>query len=181
MLGQLANSLDVGRTLSVLADPDASAAAGSAAALVGAMAAAVVTKAARASGDQASSAQAIALGGRLEALAVRDAEMLDVARQALAQAGDGGDDRRDFGLGQTLRSAADLALEIAEACADVALLAVGLSDASAGDLGPDCQSAGWLAASAARAAAHLVEVNLAVLPDDAVAVRARRAGVLLPL
>ena len=175
------DGLDVQRTLDVLSDPDASAAGGSAAALVGALAAAVVAKVARASGDQASSAQAVALSERLAALASRDADALDLARRALADAGDGGDESRDFGLGQTLRSAAVLALEIAEACGDVALLSASLNDQAPADLQPDCHAAVLLSASGARAAAHLVEVNLTVRADDPMAERARRAGVLLPL
>jgi formiminotetrahydrofolate cyclodeaminase len=177
----LTAALDVSGALAALGDPDSPPAAGSVVALAGAFAASVAVKAARASGDGGAAAQAFALCIRLTKLAARDAEALDLARQALASAGEGGDDRRDFGLGQRLREAAAYVLEIAEACADVAVLSEELAETATPDLQPDCRAAGWLAAAAARGASHLVEVNLAVREDDPLALRARRAAAALPL
>jgi formiminotetrahydrofolate cyclodeaminase len=67
-------------------------------------------------------------------------------------------------------------LAIAEACADVVVLARALADRLDPALGPDLETAALLAAGAARAAAHLVEINLAVGSDDERAVRARAAA-----
>lgn len=171
------SELGLNRVLDALADPGESPAGGSAAALVGAIAAATAAKGARASGDHGSAAQAVALATRLTRLAVLDADALRAARTALADASAGGDDeRRDFGLGRALARSAALPLEIAEACADVAALATMLAESVVPDFQPDCRSAGWLAAAAARAAAHLVEVNLAVGSGDERAERARDAA-----
>ena len=167
---------DLNVVLEMLADPGETPAGGSAAALAGALAAAIAVKGARASGDDASAAQASALAARLVNLAAVDADALGAARGALADASAGGDVRRDFGLGQALAHAAAVPLEIAEACADVAALAGGLADSVVPDLQPDCRSASWVAAAGARAAAHLVEVNLAMQTDDDRAERARFAA-----
>jgi formiminotetrahydrofolate cyclodeaminase len=170
--------LDLRGVLEALADPGDSPAGGSAAALVGAIAAATAAKGARASGDHGSAAQAAALAAKLTQLAAVDAEALRSARGALADASAGGDDRRDFGLGQALAHAAAVPLDVAEACADVAALAAGLADSVVPDLRPDCRTASWLAAAGARAAAHLVEINLAVQTGDDRAERARRAAAM---
>jgi formiminotetrahydrofolate cyclodeaminase len=86
------------------------------------------------------------------------------------------DDRRDFALGTLLERAAAIPLAIAEACADVATLARELADRLDPALGPDLEAAALLAAGAARGAAHLVEVNLVVSPEDERARRARAAA-----
>jgi methenyltetrahydrofolate cyclohydrolase len=168
--------LDLSGVLETLAAPDNTASAGSAAALVGAIAAAVVTKVARSAGAEGQAAQAESLSLRLTKLADADAEAFGSARRALAQADEGGDERRDFQLGRLLEEAAAVPADLAEACADVAMLAAELAEAVGDDLRPDAQSASWLAAGAARSAAHLVEVNLAVKPDDVHMRRARGAA-----
>jgi formiminotetrahydrofolate cyclodeaminase len=170
------SELDVAVVLEALASPVHPGAAGSAAALTGAMSAALVAKAARAAGEEAAASQAIALAIKLERLAAIDADALAAARAALADADEGGDARRDFRLGLTLSQAAAVPLDVAEACVDVIDLAGLVAGIATDDLLPDVRAAGSLAAAGARAAAHLVEVNLSVGSDDPRAQRAREAA-----
>jgi formiminotetrahydrofolate cyclodeaminase len=74
-----------------------------------------------------------------------------------------------------LDDAAAVPLAIAEACADVALLARELAGQVDGGSAGDVEAAALLAAGAARSAAHLVEINLVVTPGDARLQRARAA------
>ena len=168
--------LNAGLMLEAFASPVHPAAGGSAAALAGAMAAALLAKAARSAGEEAAAAQAIALAIKLERLAAIDAAALETARAALAAVDEGGDERRDFKLGQTLSRAAAVPLDVAEACADVLELAEVVVDLAPADFVPDVRAAGSLAAAGARAAAHLVEVNLAVAGDDPRADRAQHVA-----
>jgi len=153
------------------------AAAGPVIAQAGAAAASIVCAAAREAGDGTAAAQAVALRARLERLAAEDADALAAARVALAAAADGPtSDARDFELGRILARAAAVPLEIAESSADVAALARELADRIDPGLGPDVEAAARLASGAARAAAHLVEVNLVVGHEDERAARARAAA-----
>ena len=155
---------------------------GSAAALTVAFAASLVAMVARSSRgvwEEAPgvAAQALTLQDRAAALAGSDAEAWDDALAALRAAADpeqgengAGADRE---LERKLERAAAIPLEIAELGADTAALA---SHAAAhGDLAyrADASAAAALAAGGARAAAHLVEVNLAIRPDDDRLARAR--------
>jgi len=152
-------------------------AAGPATAQVGSEAAAIVAAIARAGGDGAAAAQAQALASRLCQLAEDDARVFAAATAALP---DGtpkeSDDRRDFALGRALDAAAEVPLAIAESCADVADLARDVSERADPAHAADLEAAALLAGGAARAAAHLVEVNLLVAPDDVRAGRARAAA-----
>ena len=153
------------------------AVAGPATAQAGSAAAAVVAAAARVAGDGAAAAQAAALEARLAKLAVEDAEAYEAAVAALPHEPPAApDDRRDFALGTLLDRAAAVPLAIAEACADVAYLARDLVQRLDPALAPDLEASARLAAGAARAAAHLVEVNLVVAPEDDRARRARAAA-----
>jgi formiminotetrahydrofolate cyclodeaminase len=153
------------------------AVAGPATAQAGAAAAYVVAAAARSAGDGTGAAQAEALAARLSRLAEEDEEALAAARAAFPDAEpEASDARRDFAFGKVLDRAAAAPLAIAEACADVVLLARGLAERIDPALGPDLEAAALLASGAARAAAHLVEVNLTVGADDERARRARRAA-----
>jgi formiminotetrahydrofolate cyclodeaminase len=153
------------------------AVAGPATAQAGAAAAGVVAAAARRAGDRAGAAQAAALQARLERLAVEDAEAYEAATAALpGPSPASADAKRDFALGTLLDRAAAVPLSIAEACADVALLARELADRLDPVVGPDLEASARLAAGAARGAAHLVEVNLAVGADDDRARRARNVA-----
>ena len=146
-------------------------AAGPAAALATAAAAGIVAMAGRTSMEswdeaRAVVAQAEALQARGRRLADEDAEAL--AAYLAARHGDLTETRetRDFRLGQALLRAADVPLAIAETACDTAMLAAHTAEHCAGDVRPDAAAAAMLAHGAARAAAHLVEVNLATAPDD---------------
>jgi formiminotetrahydrofolate cyclodeaminase len=154
--------------LDALAAHEPAPGGGSAAALVGAIAAALCAKVALYAGDGGAVAQAAALCRRLTALADEDAR---VFLSALAEL-----DRRDddFKLGRALAQAADAPLRIAETCVDVASLSSDLAQKAPAELQPDARSAAALAAGAAQAAAVLVEANLLVSDSDDRAKRARR-------
>jgi formiminotetrahydrofolate cyclodeaminase len=164
---------DLHNALEALATADTAQAGGSAAAFVGAIAAAVTVKVARLSGQEGVSAQALSLRSRLAGLAPTDAEAFAEARKALAVGEGGGDVRRDFQLGLVLNRASAVPLEIAEACADVSALAAELARTGEADAQPDAAVAAVLAAAAAHAAVRLVEVNLALGTDDPRIARAR--------
>lgn len=171
------DSLDIGTALETIGGPEHAPAAGSAAALAGALAAATIAKAARASSRPASAAQAASLQERLVELAGTDAAALAEARAALAgRVPEGGDERRDFALGVVLRRALEAPRRIAESCADVAALAAGERELVLADHRADLDAAAAIAAGAARAAAHLAEVNLSAAPGDAEVAAARLAA-----
>jgi formiminotetrahydrofolate cyclodeaminase len=146
--------------LDALASDQPAPGGGSAAALVGAMAAALCGKVALLSDDGGSAAQAAALCRKLTALAEEDARLFKAALSELELRDD------DFKLGRALEQAADAPLRIAEACADVAAVASALATGGAPALQADARSAAALAAGAARAAAVLVEVNLGASGTD---------------
>jgi formiminotetrahydrofolate cyclodeaminase len=153
---------------------------GSAAAVAGAMAAALVMLAARLSEDweesRGATAQAEALQQRLAELAQIDADVYESSLRALADRGELADVRRDHALGQALSRAAEPPLAIAETAADVALLAVETGTRANPQLQADLDAATALAAAAAIAAARLVEVNLSARRDDPRVAKARMAA-----
>lgn len=145
--------------------------AGPAAALTAAAAAALVAMAARFSRDTWSEAgttvaQAEALRRRAVQLARDDADALEAFLAARDPAVEPRQEARDFQLGRTLERAADVPLAIAETACDVALLAVHTAERGDGDVRADAVTAAVLAHGVARAAAHLVEVNLASGVED---------------
>ncbi|MFL5966947.1 MAG: cyclodeaminase/cyclohydrolase family protein [Gaiellaceae bacterium] len=170
--------LTVSEWLETLAAPEPGAASGSAAAMTAATAAAVIALTARATqaGGGGIAAQALALRGRLVGLAEWNAEVYAVSVAALADASGGGDERRDFELRTVLDRAAEVPLAIAEAAADVALLAAAAAPIVTPAVEPDALAAAALAAGAAAAAARLVEVNLGAAPGDERTRRARAAA-----
>ena len=137
-----------------------------------AFAAALVAKTALRSegwtGAEGARAQALELRDRLLALAGQDARAYEHALTAL--------ERRDSGLARALAKAADVPLAIAEASADVALLAAEAAEAADGAARADASAAAALSAGAARAAFRLVEINLVTLEEDERLARAKRAG-----
>jgi len=149
--------------------------AGSAAAVVIALAAGLVVKVARLSGGWPEaagvSAQAVELRDRCPELARQDAEAW---QQSLAALGDSvGGGGGDLELARLLGRAADLPLAIAEtgaAVADLALLAVQRGEAT---LRGEAAAGAVLAHAGVRVAAHLVVLNLSTLPGDE---RFERAG-----
>lgn len=181
--GRAADPFELQALLGALSHRDSAPAAGSAAAIVAAVAAAIVAKAAWRANDLGAAAQALALAGRLNALAVADADVFAVAREALQEVAQRTEDTlpvsrsRDFRLGRTLAEAAAVPLAIAEAAADVALLAAEVArNSHESELREDATSAAMLAEGASRAAAHLVTINLGSRPGDIAAARAAAAA-----
>jgi len=145
--------------------------AGPAAAFVTATGAALAALAARASRESwPDAAGAVAQAESLRARAVRLAdEAADALTAVLGERSGAGGERaetRDFRLGRTLHRAAEVPLSIVEAAADVALLAAHTAEHCAGDVRADATAGAFLAHGAARAAAHLVEINLATIAGD---------------
>jgi formiminotetrahydrofolate cyclodeaminase len=97
---------------------------------------------------------------------------LETRRQAGSEDVEG-DEGRDWRLGEALKDAAEPPLELAACALDVAQLARTIASHAAGDVRGDAAVAAQLSAGAARAAAHLVEINLVVGGDRQPAVRAR--------
>ena len=155
-------------------------AAGPAAAHVAALAARVLASAADGAEEgSALAAQARALARRLDRLAYDDVTAFRAARAALDRVSEAGEERRDFALGQLLERAADVPLAIAESAADVVELAQEIEPLVESRAAPDVGAAARLAAGAARAAAHLVELNLGVSEGDDRLDRALRAASVL--
>jgi formiminotetrahydrofolate cyclodeaminase len=120
-------------------------------------------------------AQAQVIRDRAVTLAQTDGKVWQDALSALADAQmeQDNDERRDYRLEQTLERAAAAPLEIAELGADAAALAALAGERGDGTYRADASAAAALAAGGARAAAHLVQVNLGVRPGDARLARAR--------
>jgi formiminotetrahydrofolate cyclodeaminase len=134
---------------------------------------AMVARGSRDSWDEASgvAAQALALQDRAARLAHVDAEAWEEALSALRNAGDGDGhasdgERRDHELERKLERAAAVPLQIAELGADTAALAAHAGELCDGAHRADVAAAAALAAGGARAAAHLVEVNLGMRDGD---------------
>lgn len=146
-------------------------ASGPAAALTVAAAASLVAMAARfvqQDWDEARTCtiQAETLRRRAVDLAREDALALDAFISERENPGGAHPEARDFKLGQILERAADIPLAICATACDVALLAAHVAEHAEHDIRADAVGAGFLAHGAARAAAHLVEVNLAAGVDD---------------
>jgi methenyltetrahydrofolate cyclohydrolase len=152
-------------------------ASGPAAAVVAAMAASLVTMAARTttnwSGASGVAAQAAKLRSRLTPLALADALAYSEALEALEEARSG---REQADLGVKLDRAAELPLSIAEAAADVGELAALAAEHADGPSRTDAVAAAALAEGAVVAAVRLVELNLRTTPGDD---RSRRCEELL--
>ena len=173
--GLLALRLD--EFLDALATTTPLPASGSAAAVVGAMAAELVAMTARASTDWPEAAgiaaQARGLASRLRPLAAADAEAF---ARVLSLRADASSDHRD--LGPALERAADIPLEIADACAATAELAALAAERAVGHERADAVAAAALAEGATRAAAALVVANLTTVAGDE---RSSRADALVDI
>jgi formiminotetrahydrofolate cyclodeaminase len=162
--------------LAEVASPQPVPGGGFVAAVSVAMAAGLVTMAARLSSDwpeaRGAAAQAETLRARARELARRNAEAYSQALAAL-----GGEEEkyrtRDETLADALDRAADVPLQIGDAAAAVTTLAAEVADRGEPSVRADCAVAASLATAGARAAASLVEVNLATTGDDERVVRAR--------
>ena len=159
-------ALRVDELLNVLASGEPDPGSGSAAAIVLAMAASLVAKAARSpceSWPEAGGAAAQAEALRARATPLADADAL-VYREAHARLGR--TDGADHTLAASLDRAAEVPLEITRIGADVAALAREVADRCDPGLRPDVLGAAVLAAAAAQTAAQLVEANLTVFEGD---------------
>jgi methenyltetrahydrofolate cyclohydrolase len=106
-------------------------------------------------------AQAEALRARAAPLAQADVQAFEEASAALHSR-----DVGDAAIGAKLARAAEVPLAIARAGADVAALTREIASCGDPAMRADAAAACALAAGATQAAAHLVEVNLAVTEDD---------------
>jgi formiminotetrahydrofolate cyclodeaminase len=167
-----------------LAEGDVEPPGGAIAALVAAWAAALAAAAADRSregwdGAAGACAQAHSLHTRALRLLERGARAHAQAMETLAgrgrvAQGDGErSEMRDWRLGQAVRHAAQPPLELAACALTVAQLAELIASHAAGEVRADAAVAAQLAAGAARAGAHLVEINLVVGGDRQPAVHAR--------
>ena len=150
---------------------------GSASALTVAIAAGLVAMVARRSADSwddagGVAAQALALQARAAPLALADAQVWAQALDALHEASDVGV-AHNGDLEAKLELSAEVPLQIAEAAADTAALAALAAELGEGSYRADAAAAAVLAAAGARAAGHLVSVNLTVSEGDDRLVRAR--------
>jgi methenyltetrahydrofolate cyclohydrolase len=117
-------------------------------------------------GGRGAVAQAHELRRRAQALASENQRAYRLARERLDAPIDPAATGRDGALHAALNHAADVPLRIAQTAADCALLAAVLAHGVDHDQRVDAVGAAELAAGAARAAAALVDINLALLPDD---------------
>ena len=166
----------LGSFMERVASPNDPLGGGSAAAVVVGIAAALVGMAARASSDWNEAAGAIVqadeLRSRSAPLAQADADAYADARETLRQRSTLEPESRDETIRKALAVAAEVPLLIAATACDVTALAAHVAENGAGEIRGDAAVAAVLAAAAARAAANLVQVNLATMPDDE---RLRRA------
>ena len=143
---------------------------GSVAAFVTEMAASLAAMAARFAHDwdgaPGAVAQAETLRHRAAPLADADAMAYENVLTALRMPKDLEPEVRDTLIGETLSRAAAIPLEIAECAASVAELAAEIAVRGNQNVRGDAAAGAILAASAARAAANLVEINLATMQGD---------------
>jgi methenyltetrahydrofolate cyclohydrolase len=170
MAGDLLDA-PLGELLETLADEGPAPGGGSAAAIVVAMAAGLVTKVARASKDYWPGAggvigQAETFRARVAPLAQADAEVYVEALRALRGREAIQERYRDQQLRDALERAAEIPLRIAEAGSDLACLAALLVENGDPEVRADAAAASILAESGVRVAAKLVETNLGATPDD---------------
>jgi methenyltetrahydrofolate cyclohydrolase len=162
------------RLLERIASAEPGPAGGSVAAIAVAMAAGLVAMAARLAHEwpQANEVVERAEGLRtlVASLAVSDAEAY--AKVLEAQRLPRGSAEREAEIDAALSRAADVPLGIAEAAAEVARLAAGVSQAVSAQLRGDAVVAAEISEAGARAAAELVAINLADR-DDARVLRAK--------
>jgi methenyltetrahydrofolate cyclohydrolase len=169
--------LKLGDFLERLGGVESAPGSGSASALTVAFAAGLVAMVARQSADSwddsaGIAAQALALQARAAPLALADAYVWAQALDAL-EAVRAEEATANGGLEAKLDLSAAVPLEIAETAADTASLAALAAELGDGTYRSDAAAAAVLAAAGARAAAHLVAVNLTVQEGDTRLVRAR--------
>jgi formiminotetrahydrofolate cyclodeaminase len=154
-----------------VAAPDPAPGAGTVLALTAALAAGVLSMAARASRDDwpeaaGIAAQAEQLRTRAEPLAARDAETYQAALSALETTAGLDPDHRDWEIGRAFAKAAEAPLELVRVSSDVAELSRQVAVRADARLRPDALAAASLAAACARGAAELVAANLTASESD---------------
>lgn len=170
MAGDLLDS-SLREFLDTLAGEGPAPGGGSAAAIVVAMAAGLVTMVARASEEHWPEAggvvgQAETFRARVAPLAQADAEAYVEALTALRGREELEERYRDQKLRDALERAAEIPLRIAEAGADLTSLAALLVEHGNPEVRADAAAAAVLAEGGTRAAAKLVETNLGAMADD---------------
>jgi formiminotetrahydrofolate cyclodeaminase len=168
--------LSIQEFLELLASDERVPAGGLGAALVVAIAAGVVAKAARLSRSEwleagGAVAQANTLCRRALELAESDAVAYEDALATLKEIDKVEPDRRDAAIQDALIRSAEIPLLISQTACDLSILAADVAEAGNPEVGADAAVAALLAGAAARAAGHLVEVNLATVPEDERAAR----------
>ncbi len=167
----------VERFLDRLASADSAPAGGSAAAVAVAMGAGLVAKAARLAHEWPPASDVVeraeALRSRLATLALADADAYAKVMEALRLPPDSPSRAED--VAGALSGAADVPLAVAEAAAELALLAALVAQEGNVRLRGDAVVAAELAEAGARGAAELVAVNLGGRDDP----RVRRAKELV--
>ena len=161
----MAEPSDCSSFLDTVAARTAAPGGGSVAAVVAAFAAALTEMAARYAAEDDVATRAGALRARFLELAAEDAEAY------AAVLGAQGEERQ-----LALSRAADVPLELAESAVEVTELANRLAAEGNPSLQGDAMTAAFVAAAAAKAAANLVEINLADRPEDERVARARTAA-----
>jgi len=150
--------------LDELASQSPAPAGGSAAAVTVAMAAALVEMVARRSSEWEDgigvAAQARSIRHRIVPLVQADADAYSASLAAMAAAEEPPAEGRDEAIAAALACAADVALEIARAGTDAALLAELVADRGDPSGRDDAQAAAVLAEAGTRVAAALVAANL---------------------
>jgi formiminotetrahydrofolate cyclodeaminase len=159
--------------LDALAARIAAPGGGTGAAWACALGAALAGMAAQFAGREEDAARADAL--RARALELAEADQSSWAPVLEAQRRPAGDPQREAAVQAALAQASETPLAIAEAAAEVAALARVLAGAGKPALQGDALAGADLAAGACRAAARLVELDLAGAPDDPRLARARAA------
>jgi methenyltetrahydrofolate cyclohydrolase len=162
--------------LELLSSDERVPAGGTGAALVVAIAAGLVAKTARLSRSGWSEAggavaQADTLRARAFSLAQADAVAYEDALAMLVNVEQIEPDRRDAAIQDALIRSAEIPLLISQTACDVSQLAADVAEAGNPEVGADAAVAALLAGAAASAAGHLVEVNLATVPEDERAAR----------
>jgi len=160
--------------LAAFADRTPSPGGGAAAGIGCALGAALAEMGARFAGDDAAAERAAALRAQGMRLAEADAAGYAPVLEAVRLPRDTPD--REARLHAALARAADVPLAIAEAAAEVAVLARRVAADGRPALTGDALTGAELAAAAARAAARLVAIDLEHAPEDPRAARARAAA-----
>ncbi|HZR91211.1 MAG TPA: cyclodeaminase/cyclohydrolase family protein [Gaiellaceae bacterium] len=173
-------SMAIAELFEQTAAPTPAPGGGSIAALTVGLSAALVTMIARSSRDSwpdaaGIAAQALELAERCPRLAQDDAAAWEEAFAGLQDAVEGNNEPGAAPLRPMLDRSAELPLAIAEAGADVAVLAALAASRGDGALRADAISAALLAHAGARVGAHLVAVNLGTREGDARSSRAAAA------